>query len=214
MHNLHQIIYKGRLDYLESNIADLKPIVNRAIFTGENSEHKKHPLQFVCDCVHAGRMTESIGMGFASLLVENGAKVNGFSTWNEDSPLFAAIAYYLEEIAHFLIDKGADYTHIGFHGATVLHWAAWTGQYSILNALLEFPVDIDVPDTDFKATPLLYGIHGYFRGGERNQNDQLLCIQKLLAVGANPKHIDKDGNNAWGYLKGRDGAAIENILNR
>lgn len=212
METLQLIILKGRLEYLEKNIEDLKDRINRAIYTGEHGENKKHPLHFICDCVHAGKISESLGLGFISLLLEHGAMVNGYKRWNEDSPLLAAIGLYQEEIAQFLIDKGADYTHMGYHGATALHWAAWTGQDAILNALLQFPVDIDISDTDFGATPLLYGIHGYFRGGERNQNNQVICIKRLLEAGANPRHKDKEGNDAWGYVKGRDGEEILALL--
>jgi ankyrin repeat protein len=189
-------------------------LANRAIYIGEHGEHKKHPLEFVCDCVSVGKITSSIGLGMIGLFIENGSRVNGFSEWKEDIPLLSAIGYYLEDIAHFLIDKGADYTHVGHHGATALHWAAWTGQDSLVSALLEFPVDIDAADHDFGATPLLYGIHGYFRGGEINDNNQLNCIQLLLNAGANPRHKDKEGNDAWGYLKGREGSKILAILDK
>lgn len=214
MHTLQLIILKGRLDYLEQNISELKTLVNRAIYTGENGEHKRHPLHFVTDCISAGKITEDLGLGFISLLLENGSNINGYSTWNEDTPLLGAIGSYQEEIAHYLIDHGADYNHLGFHGATALHWAAWTGQDSVLKALLEFPVDIDIADSDFGATPLLYGIHGYFRGGEQNDNNQVECIRQLLKVGANPHHKDKEDNNAWAYIKDRDVQEILDLLGK
>lgn len=212
MQNLHLIILKGRLDYFEKNISKLKERVNRAIFTGENGEIKKHPLHFVSDCVYAGKISEQIGIGFIGVLLENGAYIDGFKLWHEDTPLIAAIGLYQEEIAHFLIDKHADLNHQGIHGATALHWAAWTGQDSIVNALLEFPIDIDIPDEDFGATPLLYGIHGYFRGGDKNDREQLTCIKYLLKAGANPKHKDREGNDAWDYLKDRDGRKILKLI--
>ncbi len=209
---LQLIIEKARLDYLEENIEELKERVNRAIFIGENRDHKTHPIHYVCECVHALKFSESKGLGFISLLLKHGSEVNGYGKWEDDSPLLAAIGYYQREIAHFLLDNGADYTHRGFHGATALHWAAWTGDETLVKALLEFPVDIEAADHDFGATPLLFGIHGYFRGGERNANNQIECIRMLLAAGADPFHKDKEGNDAWGYLKGRSGEAVLSLL--
>ena len=212
METLQLLILKGRLEYLESNIEELQHLVNRAIYTGEKGEHKKHPLQFVSDCVFAQKISSDLGLGFIGLLLENGANVDGYKVWHEDTPLLASIGVYQIDIAHFLIDHGADYAHQGFHGATALHWAAWTGSASLVHALLQFPVDIDVPDIDFGATPLLYAIHGFFRGGEKNDNSQLACIQELLAAGADPRFVDKEGNDAWGYVKGRDGDEILELI--
>lgn len=212
MHTLQLYILRGQLDYLSTNLNLVKKLANRAIFIGENKDHKQHPLQFICDCIHAGKISESLGLGIAGLLIEQGSDVNAYREWKEDSPFLAAIGYYQEDMAHFLLDKGADYTHIGFHGATAMHWAAWTGQDSIVSALLEFPVDIDIPDHDFGATPLLYGIHGYFRGGEVNNRNQLKCVKLLLNAGANPRHKDKEGNDAWGYINGREGEELREIL--
>jgi ankyrin repeat protein len=212
MHTLQLTILKGRLDYFEQNIDELQSLVNRAIYVGENGEHKKHPLHFVCDCVFTEKISEDLGLGFISSFLEHGAYINGFMEWTEDTPLIAAISLYQENIAHYLIDKGADLNHRGVHGATALHWAAWTGNLSLVNALLEFPIDIDVPDIDFGATPLLYSIHGSFRGGERNQNDQSGCLKALIKAGGNLRHKDKEGNNAWAYIKGRNAKAIKAIL--
>lgn len=214
MHTLQLTILKGRLDYFENNLDKLKPLVNRAIYTGEEKENKKHPIHFVCDCVFASRITEDVGLGFISSFLEHGAFINGYMEWEEDTPLMAAISLYQENISHFLIDKGADLNHRGIHGATALHWAAWTGNISLVNVLLEFPIDIDVSDTDFGATPLLYSIHGAFRGGERNQNDQLACTKALLNAGGNPRHKDKEGNNAWAYIKGRNADKILNLIGK
>lgn len=212
MHTLQLTILKGRLDYFEQNLDELKPLVNRAIFTGENNENKKHPLHFVCDCVFGKRISEDVGLGFISAFLDHGAYINGFMDWEEDTPLMAAISFYQENIAHYLIDRGADLNHKGVHGATALHWAAWTGNISLVKALLEFPIDIDISDSDFGATPLLYSIHGAFRGGERNENDQIECARALLNAGANPRHIDKEGNNAWAYIKGRNANEFENLF--
>ena len=212
MHTLQLYILRGQLDYLSKNIDLVRKLANRAIYVGEEAEHKKHPLQFVCDCIQAGKITDAMGLGIAGLLIEHGAEVNGYKDWKEDSPLLASISLYQEDMAHFLLDKGADYAHVGFHGATALHWAAWTGQDSLVSALLEFPVDIDVSDHDFGSTPLLYGIHGYFRGGEVNDRNQVECVKMLLKAGADPRHKDKEGNDAWGYLKGRNGGDILAVL--
>lgn len=212
MQSLELYILRGELDYMESNPDEVKQVVNRAIYSGDQKEHKTHPIQFVSECIASHHISESMGLGMISLLIELGAYVNGYGTWKEDSPLLAAIGLYQTEIAHFLIDKGADYAHLGYHGATALHWAAWTGQDTLVEALLEFPVDIDVPDHDFGATPLLYGIHGYFRGGDANNRNQIQCIKLLLEAGANPRHKDKEGNDAWAYLKGRDGKEILELL--
>jgi len=212
MHTLQLYILRGQLDFLSKNLDLVKRLANRAIYTGEKGEHKTHPLQFVSDCIHAGKISDSIGLGITGLLIDCGAEVNGFREWKEDSPLLATIGYYQEDMAHFLLDKGADYTHLGFHGATALHWAAWTGQDTLVAALLKFPVDIDIPDHDFKATPLLYGIHGYFRGGEKNERNQVECVKLLLSAGADPYFKDKEGNDAWGYLEGREGGEILEVL--
>jgi len=212
MQTLQLYILRGQLSHLEEHPDKVRKLANRAIYTGEQGEHKKHPLQFVCDCVRAGKISENVGLGFVSLLLENGGRIDGYSEWKDDTPLLAAIGLNQTEIAHFLIDNGADYTHVGFHGATALHWAAWTGQHSLVSALLEFPVDYDIPDHDFGATPLLYAIHGYFRAEKTDDINHVECIRDLLEVGANPRHKDKEGNDAWAYTEGRDGEEILRVL--
>lgn len=214
MQNLQSIIASGNLKLLEREIDKFKPLINRAIFFGENNANKVHPLHYVCDCVFEGKISEECGLGMVGLMLENGSFINGFQMWGKDSPLIAAASLYCEEIAFYFMDKGADLNHQGTLGGTALHWAAWTGQNNLVGSLLQYPIDKEARDTQFGATPLLWAIHGAYDGGGNHRRNQVECVSILLAKGSDPKVRDNNDRGAMDYLEGNEDLGIKTLLDQ
>ncbi len=212
MDDLKDIIDNGALGKLDADPEHFSNLVNRGIRTPFNPQFKFHPINYLCDRVFEGKISEDIGLGISHWILENGGFVNGFQEWMKDTPLIAAVSLFCGEIAQLLIDRGADLNHQGTHGGTALHWAAWTGQHELVKTLLEFPIDKEVRDFDFGATPLLWAINGAFND-KKNNNNYLESIKILLQEGCDPKSKDRNGKDAWGYLDGKPDIGIKELLN-
>lgn len=75
-------------------------------------------------------------------------------------------------------------------GNTPLHIAALNGQSVAIRALREFGCEVDVKGTEAASTPLIGAASwGY---GE--------AVGALLAAGASPNAMDRDGNTALHYI--------------
>lgn len=211
MEDLKNIIDTGSLSKLDTYPQKYSRLVNRAIRTSSNPTFKFHPINYVCDRIFEGVISENVGLGITHWILENDGYINGFQEWGKDTPLIAAISLYCNEIAQLLIDRGADLNHQGTHGGTALHWAAWTGQDEMVLTLLEFPIDKEGRDMDFGATPLLWAINGAY-GNVKKIGRPLLSIEILLKQGCDPKTKDRNGKDAWAYLEGKPDIGIKAVL--
>ncbi len=117
--------------------------------------------------------------------------------------LHAALAEGHEEIAHYLLARGADPHLVDASGYTALHWAARSNESKMLELAHDAArQDVDVADLEGR-TPLSWVAQG---------ND-LNALEWLLAKGADPNRIDHHG---WGplHFAAADGNvdAIERLL--
>ena len=64
------------------------------------------------------------------------------------------------EVAHFLLERGADINSRGFFGAPGLHWAAINGHKAMVEFLLEHGADLSLRDQRFKSTARGWAVEG------------------------------------------------------
>src|SRR5688500_15736266 len=105
-------------------------LANEAIpcLDGKNPA-RAHPLHRVCDGVISGLYTDEDALQMAKIFLEFGADINGVKMVHKrDTPLIAAASLHAEKTGEYYIDEGADILHVGTHGGTALHWAAWVGR--------------------------------------------------------------------------------------
>lgn len=125
------------------------------------------------------------------LLEENAAWVNAFSP-DGYTPLGLACYFNQDEIAQFLIDRGANVTRAATHGSKVtpLHSAVAANNTSLCRLLLEHGADVNARQTG-GITALQSAAH---RG-----NVEL--VQLLLDQGADPSLRTDDGLTALDYAR-------------
>jgi Ankyrin repeats (3 copies) len=79
----------------------------------------------------------------------------------------------------------------GQHNATALHWAAFHGNWEMVNVILPFGPPLEVTDGDFNSTPLGWALHGSEHGWYRRVGDYARTVAALLEAGARlPERIE------------------------
>jgi len=80
----------------------------------------------------------------------------------------------------------------GQHGGTALHWAAFHGHEEMAHLILQHHPDLELTDSDYKATPLGWAIHGSLHGWYCKTGNYGGVVEQLLQAGAKPpKEMDK-----------------------
>jgi hypothetical protein len=104
------------------------------------------------------------------LLMRFGAQVPTLSKWGR--------FYYFrhDDIAAFLLDHGMDPRHMTWHGVTLLHDMAQSGDIRKARLLLDHGVDINAVDDEYRSTPL----------GMASRWGQKKMVRLLLERGADP----------------------------
>jgi hypothetical protein len=72
----------------------------------------------------------------------------------------------------------------GQHRATVLHWAAWHGNASMVREILRHQPPIEDAENDFRGTPLGWAQHGSENGWHCKTGDYVGVVELLCAAGA------------------------------
>jgi ankyrin repeat protein len=67
---------------------------------------------------------------------------------------------------------------------TPLHYAAWHGNLTLVNALLDHEVPVNVFETEHGGSPLAWALHGSLNSWERDKGDYPSVVKALLAAGA------------------------------
>jgi ankyrin repeat protein len=72
----------------------------------------------------------------------------------------------------------------GPFGGTPLHWAAWHGNLTLIQALLRANPPLDDADNDFDATPIAWATHGSEHGWHHRTGNYPAVVEALLETGA------------------------------
>ena len=180
-------------------------LANEGIPCDEINTTKAHPLHRICDGVFTGKYTDEEAVEMAKIFLEFGADVNGFElVENHDTPLVAAASLHADQVAILYIENGAIIHHAGCHGGTALHWASWCGRDKLVERLIREKAEINKKCIDFKGTPLLWTIHGYKFGGEKNRHNQIECARILIQAGADKSTTNIEGATALEFLEEQD----------
>lgn len=136
----------------------------------------------------------------ALALIKRGAQVNPQVKNSEFAPLFMAISNGNVQMVIMLLDNGASLDIYDGKGLTPIHRAITEANYTgktpyptneIIEALLEYGADINIPTRREQYTPLI------MTALEHKAN----TMEYLLKSGANEKLKDKKGLNALDYAK-------------
>jgi ankyrin repeat protein len=97
-----------------------------------------------------------------------------------------------------MLSAGLPADATGQHGATPLHWAAFHGNLEMVRELLHHPgrPSLELPDADFKSTPLGWAIHGSQHGWHCRTGDYAGTAQALIEAGASLRDRKLDGSEA------------------
>ncbi|MDX1942608.1 MAG: ankyrin repeat domain-containing protein [Saprospiraceae bacterium] len=209
---IKKLIANVNYDGLRNLLSQYPALANEGIAFDENNTTKAHPLHRICDGVFNNVYTDAEAVEMAEIFLEFGANIEGFGlVEKKDTPLVAAASLHADEVALLYIENGANIHHIGCHGGTPLHWAAWCGRDKVVERLLKEKLDINKHCIDFKSTPLFWAMHGLKNGGEKNRHHQEKCIQMLIEAGADKNIPNAEGATIFDLLEEND-IALKKIL--
>ncbi len=189
---MKNLIEAGDLPAIKNRLEENPAAANTVVHFGAHAEHAVSPLHYACDCVFEERIREEEALKIVEELVRHGAHLNGTAGNSPDPPLIAAIRLLCEDIAVWLLERGADPNARGTHRGNALHWAAYVGASKVAPYLLgQEELDIDDRGDEFGATPLIWAVNGAHNTRLRGQ---VKVVQQLLEAGANPRTRDIEGN--------------------
>jgi uncharacterized protein len=116
----------------------------------------------------------------------------------DESPLMMASLKGLTDLCAKLIAKGADVNKTGW---TPLHYAATTGQLSVIDMLLENYAYIDAESPN-GSTPLMMAAH----------YGSLEAVERLLTAGADPLLKNEKGLTAIDFAYGANRPEVAKII--
>lgn len=88
------------------------------------------------------------------------------------------------DAVRLMLECGLPADAVGQHGGTPLHWAAWHGNADLVRLLLRYHPPLEKPDTDFRAPPLGWAIHGSENGWHCETGDYAATVEALIRAGA------------------------------
>jgi len=202
--NLDDICDEGKtplgLATSEGNIA----FVRLFLFYGAKptiyDANKQTPLHLAVDIASHG--FDPTMVQIATLLLLNGANVNGVQEVQNWSPLDAAVSYGSNEIIQILIQNGADMNLRNEENMTALLWAVRNGRGEAVGLLLEKGAHLHAKDNDDKTA-----LHLAAEMGHGN------VLELLLAKGLGLHLADKIDKTALHWAaEGGHAACVELLI--
>lgn len=188
-----RLIEQGDVDGVRRALERDPSLANRTIRWHLNQDNESDPLHYVSDCVSQGWLTNGSESELAKALLAHGAAINGND--GRESPLIAAASLGAEKVATVLIEAGAELEATSIYRARALHWAAWVGVSRTVEQLVSRGAELEAKDSEFRATPLCWAVHGYGPDGPEKK-DQVGAARILLAAGASAQTSNKQGRSA------------------
>jgi ankyrin repeat protein len=96
--------------------------------------------------------------------------------------MFAAVRHGHVDVATYLADRGVDVHARVFHGATLLHWAYYSGSQPLIDLLLAHGADPSAEDRTFDCTPRAFAICALARVGSVTEVAERLAADPSLAT--------------------------------
>ena len=130
------------------------------------------------------------------LLMRFGAQVPAMSKWGR--------FYYFvhDDIAAFLLENGMSPRHMSWHGVTLLHDMAQSGDVAKARLLLDHGADINAVDDEYRTTPL--GMAA--RWGQRKM------VALLLERGADPNKAGAAWSTPLAWARKKEHGAVASDL--
>ena len=136
------------------------------------------------------------GLELVQLMVELGADINLPCDEDMTPPVSSAGGFWNhEDIARYLVEKGANLNQVDKNGDTPLHIAAYNGRKDLCAFYLDHGAKLEAKNND-GFTPFLLACDGF--GG--HDEDKPGTRRLLMERGANVKAIDKEKRNAINLL--------------
>jgi ankyrin repeat protein len=121
-------------------------------------------------------------------LISWGANLDFQVDGKGDTPLIGAASLGAEEVGIRLVEAGAQVDIRGAFGETALHWAALLGAERLTARLIEAGSDVNLPDRNWRSTPVGWARKGLSDAPAGNRGKQKEVIARLAAAGA---HADQ-----------------------
>lgn len=208
--SFHKAVATGSVESVVKLIQENPDLVNTKIAWGLNNKNLTDPLHFISDCVFNGSLSDVTGGVLAKILIDHGALINGSA--NAESPLIGAASLSAVCVAHVLIENGADVEKVALFGATALHWAAYVGTPSVVDALLGNGAKHDVKCSEHRATPLFWAVQGFSKYGSPEKKDQIGAAKILIQFGANVQTKNIEGVTAIERSRESDSDEMTQLL--
>lgn len=84
--------------------------------------------------------------------------------------------------ARVMLEAGWPTDARGQHGGTALHWSAWHGNADLVRLLLRHGASVEVKDTTYQGTPLVWAKHGSENSWFRKTGDYPAVVEALEAA--------------------------------
>lgn len=136
------------------------------------------------------------GLELVQLMVELGADINLPCDEDMTPPVSRAGGFWNhEDIARYLVEKGANLNQVDKNGNTPLHIAAYNGRKDLCAFYLDHGAKLEAKN-NYGYTPFLLACDGFGGHDEDKPGTRILLMER----GANVKAIDKEKRNAINLL--------------
>lgn len=136
------------------------------------------------------------GLELVQLMVELGADINLPCDEDMTPPVSRAGGFWNhEDIARYLVEKGANLNQVDKNGDTPLHIAAYNGRKDLCAFYLDHGAKLEAKNNN-GFTPFLSACDGFGGHDEDKPGTRILLMEK----GANVKAVDKEKRNAINLL--------------
>jgi len=206
----HRALASGSTESANRLLQRNSELANSRIAWGPDNKNLTDPLHFISDCVFNGLLSDDAAAELAKSLIDHGALINGSA--GAESPLIGAASLSSISVANVLIEHGADIERVALFGATALHWAAYVGTPTVVDALLNKGAIHDVKCSEFGATPLFWAVQGFSKYGPPEKSDQIGAAKILISHGANIRTMNNERVTAIERSQESDSEAMTRVL--
>lgn len=179
------------------------------MLAGRGADPTLTPADELAVAVVAGRLGE------AGTLLARDPGIARTGNPEEDRLLADVAGREAADPVRFLVAAGADLAAPGLDTGTPLHVAAWFGQPTNVDILIEAGAPLDVFEPTHESSPLGWAVHGarFSGGADQRQDAYVAIVRRLLEAGSPLEYPDDPGGEAYRRRLMEDATpAIEAVL--